>query len=196
MIGTTFTQIAGWSALINGITSIASTITLILMFTVAGFFGPINDAISVIWVLAFIPLAILFYQMHQPINAPLALIAAVVGIAAMMVFAVAQMLLVLRVVSFEHSIGLVLLMGAIIGLWALLNGFLARSGQTLPSAMIWLLIIFGASFILTAVGWNAAGQQHPLVMIGFLIGAIAGPIWAIWLGRMLLIANLGFGIVD
>jgi len=196
MTGTTFTQIAGWSALINGITSIASTITLILMFTVAGFFGPINDAISVIWVLAFIPLAILFYQMHQPINPSLALIAAVVGIAAMMVFAVAQMLLVLRVVSFEQSVGLILLMGAIIGFWALLNGFLARSVQTLPSAMIWLLIIFGASFILTAVGWNAAGQQHPLVMIGFLIGAIAGPIWAIWLGRMLLIANLGFGIAD
>lgn len=193
---TTFTQLVGWSAVFNGVTSIASTLTLILMFTVTAFFGPLNDAISVIWVLSFIPLAIFFYQLHQPFNAPLSLIAAVAGIGAMLVFAVAQMLLVLRVVRFEQSIGLVLLMGAIIGLWAMLNGFLARSGQTLPSAMAWLLIIFGASYILTAIGWNAAGQQHPLVMIGFLIGAIAGPIWAIWLGRLLLIADVGLRIVE
>ena len=196
MNGTALTQLAGWSAVINGITSVASTVTLILMFAVAPFFGPVNDAISVVWGLTFIPLAFLFYRLHQPVNAPLSLFVALIGIAAMLVFSIAQLLLVLRVVSFEQSMGLVLSMGALIGLWALLNGFLARSGGTLPGGMTWLLIIFGASFILTAVGWNAAGQQHPLVMIGFLIGAIAGPIWAIWLGRMLLIANLGFGIAD
>ena len=81
-------------------------------------------------------------------------------------------------------------------MWALLNGCLARSGGTLPGGMTWLLLIFGLSFMITAVGWYQSGPENPLVMIGFLIGAIAGPIWAIWLGRMLLIANLGFGIAD
>lgn len=192
----TFIQFAGWSALINGITSIASTITLVLMFTVAGFFGPINDAISVIWVLAFIPLAVLFYRLHQPVNAPLALTVTVVGIAAMLVFAVTQLLLTIGAVGFEQTLGLVLSMGAVVGLWALLNGFMARSGNTLPSAMTWLIIIFGVSFMITAVGWYQSGPQNPLVAIGFLIGAIAGPVWAIWLGRMLLIADLRFGIAD
>lgn len=187
---TTFLQFAGWSAVINGISSIASTITLILMFAVAAFFGPVNDAISVIWCLSFIPLGVLFYRMHQPVNAPLSLITAVVGIAAMLIFAVAQMLLVLRVVTFEQSVGLVLSMGAIIGLWALLNGLMARSGSTLPPAMTWLLILFGVSFMITAVGWYQSGPQNPLVAGGFLIGAIAGPVWAIWLGRMLLAADL------
>jgi hypothetical protein len=196
MNGTTFFQIVGWSAVINGVTSIASTITLILMFAVAPFFGPLNDAISVVWGLTFIPLAFLFYRLHQPLNAPLSLIAVVAGVSAMLVFSVAQMLLVLGVVSFEQSMGLVLSMGAIIGLWALLNGILARSGGTLPGGMVWLLIIFGLSFMITAVGWYQSGPQNPLVAAGFLIGAIAGPIWAIWLGSMLLISDFGLQIAD
>ncbi|MFN2137814.1 MAG: hypothetical protein ACK2UK_17800 [Candidatus Promineifilaceae bacterium] len=193
---TTFVQLSGWSAVINGLTSIASTLTLLLMFAVAPFFGPVNDAISVIWCLSFIPLAILFYRLQQPANPSLSLATAVVGIAAMLVFAVAQMMLVLRLVTFEQSLAVVLAMGAIVGLWALINGWLARQGGTLPPAMAWMLIIFGASFMLTAVGWYRSGQENPLVMIGFLIGAIAGPIWAIWLGRLLLLADFGAHVVE
>jgi MFS family permease len=181
-----FIQLSGWSAVINGLTSIASTMTLMLMFAVAPFFGPVNDAISVIWCLSFIPLALLFYRLNQPVNAPLSLAAAVIGISAMIIFAAAQTMLVLRIVTFEQSLGVVLSMGAVTGLWAFTNGWLARSSGILPSAMTWLLIIFGASFMLTAVGWYTAGQENPLVMIGFLIGAVTGPIWAIWLGRLLL----------
>jgi hypothetical protein len=192
----TFTQLSGWSAVINGLTSIASTITLMLMFAVAPFFGPVNDAISVFWCLSFIPLAVLFFRLHQPVNAPLNLAIAVVGIGGMLVFAVAQTLLTLRVVTFEQSLGVVLSMGAVIGLWALVNGFLARSGGTLPSLMIWLLIVYGASFMVTAVGWYTAGQQNPLVMFGFLVGAVAGPIWAIWLGRLLLMSEFGLQIAE
>lgn len=193
---TTFALLAGWSAVINSVASLASTITLILMFTVAAFFGPLNDAISVVWALAFIPLAFFFYRLQQPLNAPLNLITAVVGIAAMLVFAAAQMLLVLRVVTFEQSLGLVLSMGAVIGLWSLLNGLLARGGGTLPGGMTWLLIIFGLSFMITAVGWYLSGPQNPLVAAGFLIGAITGPVWAIWLGRMLLISDFGLRMSD
>ena len=184
-----FIQFSGWSAVINGLTSIASTVTLMLMFAVAPFFGPLNDAISVIWCLSFIPLALLFYRLNQPVNTPLSLTAAVIGISAMIIFAVAQMMLVLRIVTFEQSLGVVLSMGAVTGLWAFINGWLARGGATLTGAMTWLLIIFGASYMLTAVGWYMAGQENPLVMIGFLIGAVAGPIWAIWLGRLLLAAD-------
>lgn len=196
MTETTLSQVAGWSAWINGITSIASTVTLVLMFAVAAFFGPINDTISVIWVLSFIPLAIFFYRLNQPTNAPLSMATAVIGIAAMLVFALSQTLLVLRVVRFEQTLGLVLFMGAIIGFWATVNGFLARGSGTLPGGLIWLLIIFGISFILTAAGWYQAGQQHPLTAAGFLIGAIAGPVWAIWLGRLLLIADLGLPLAE
>jgi MFS family permease len=184
-----FIQISGWSAVINGLTSIASTVTLMLMFAVAPFFGPVNDGISIIWCLSFIPLAVLFYRLNLPVNPLLSLAAAVVGIAAMAIFAIAQTMLVLRIVTFEQSLGLVLTMGAVIGLWALVNGWLARGGGMLPGAMTWLLIIYGVSFMLTAVGWYMAGQENPLVIIGFLIGAVIGPIWTIWLGRILLGAD-------
>jgi hypothetical protein len=30
------------------------------------------------------------------------------------------------------------------------------------------------------------GQDHPLAAIGYLSGAIAGPIWTIWFGRFFL----------
>jgi MFS family permease len=190
MTDITFIQLSGWSAVINGLTSIASTVTLMLMFAVAPFFGPVNDGISVFWCLSFIPLAFLFHRLNQPVNPTLSLAAAVIGIGAMLVFAVAQMMLVLRIVTFEQSLGVVLGMGAVVGLWALVNGWLARQGGALPSAMTWLLIIFGVSFMLTAVGWYMAGQENPLVMAGFLIGAVAGPTWAIWLGRLLLAADI------
>ena len=182
----TLFRLAGWSAYLNAAMYIIILITLVLLFTLGGIWGPINDGASVIWALSFLPIALVTYQLHRSVNAPVSLAITVLGIAAMLLFAVLQSLLVVGVVRFEQTIATIIGLGGVIGLFVLVNGLLARIGHTLPSGMIWFMIAYGISTLLAVVGYWLGGQDHPLAAIGYLSGAIAGPIWTIWFGRLLL----------
>ena len=57
----------GWTAYANGILLIANMVTIVLMFAVSFSWGPVNDALSVVWMLSFLPLALLFYRLNQPV---------------------------------------------------------------------------------------------------------------------------------
>jgi len=181
-----FTRLAGWMAYANAVLSIAGFVTLVGFFIIGGILGPVNDAISVLWALTFVPLLLLLYQLNRPVNQPLSLAANFAGIAAALGFALLQSLLVLGIVRFEQTFMAVVVLGALIGLAVLMGGLMARGGQTLPSGLTWMFIAYGLGYALSAVGIWLGGQEHPLAASGYLIGAIAGPIWAIWLGRLLL----------
>jgi len=58
----TLFRLAGWSAYFNATVFLLSLIALMLFFSVGGFWGTINDSLSIIWVLSYIPLAVAFYQ--------------------------------------------------------------------------------------------------------------------------------------
>ena len=96
-----------------------------------------------------------------------------------------QILLVVRIVTFEFTIRPILILGVVLGIWWLAIGFLAFNSGALPTGLAWTSIIVGVSFMVIAVGFWIDGPQHPLAAIGFLVGAIASPVWAIWLGRLL-----------
>lgn len=183
-------NLAGWSAVLNGVTSIISTVTLLTFFAIGGPFGTINDGNSVLWALTFLPLALLFYGMHRDLNGALNAGTTVAGIAAMIIFAISQFLLTIGLVRFEQTFTLVLIMGGIIGIWLIVQGFLALGTHLLPTRLIWLMIAFGASFVLSMIGFLIGGWESPLAAGGFLIGAILGPIWAFWLARLLLRGTL------
>lgn len=191
----TLFRLAGWSAYLNAALYIIILITLILLFTLGGIWGPINDSVSVIWALSFIPLAVFFYQLHRSVNAPFSIAITVIGIAAMLTFAVLQSLLVVGVVRFEQTIATIISLGGLIGLFVLVNGLLARTGQTLPSGLTWFMIAYGISTLLAVVGYWLGGQEHPLAAIGYLAGAIVGPIWTIWFGRLLLAKEVVVALV-
>lgn len=179
-------RLTGWTAFTNAILSIGIFVTIVGYFIVGGILGAVNDVISIFWALTFVPLLLFLYQLNQPINQPLSLVTAVFGIAAALGFAFLQILLVFRVVRFEQTFMAVVTLGAILGLALLIGGLQARSGQTLPSGLTWLIIAFGLGYAFSGVGIWLGGQEHPLALIGFLLGSVAGPIWAIWLGRLLL----------
>ncbi|MGB3716847.1 MAG: hypothetical protein WA996_20705 [Candidatus Promineifilaceae bacterium] len=149
-----FMRFAGWTAYANARLTIANMVTIMVFFVVGGFWGRLNDSVSVLWALSFIPLAIVLYRVNTPVNGPVSLLAAVIGLS--LVF----------------------------------NGLLARSGETLPAALVWLTLAFGLGFVLGGIGFWIGGQQHPLAMAGFLVTALIGPVWAIWLGRLLLNGTL------
>jgi hypothetical protein len=179
-------RIVGQSAYANGILMIANLVTLMLMFILGEPWGWINDNISVFWALSFIPLAIVFYQVNKPVGGGGSLIAAVVGIMALLVFAGLQTMLVLRQVRFEQTFTAVVVAGGVMGLWLLLNGLLARQGQTLPASLIWLTILFGLGYIMAAIGYGLGGYESPILWFGSLIGFVLGPVWAFWQARLLL----------
>lgn len=179
-------RIGGWSAYANAALSVANILTIMIFFSVGGFWGTLNDTLSVIWALSFIPLAIILYLLNRSVNGPFSMASMIIGIAAMVNFIILQSLLVIGRVSFDTTLPAVLTMTGFIGLFLLLNGLLARIGDTLPPGLVWLTVAFGLGFILGAIGFWIGGQQHPLSILGFISTGLIGPAWAIWLGRLLL----------
>jgi hypothetical protein len=181
----------GWSAYANGVLVLANMVTLLLMFTVNPFWGPVNDAISVLWLLSFVPLALLLAQVNQPVMGRGAAVgAAVIGIAAMLLFAGLQSLLVVGQVRFEQTLAAVMTLGGVLGLWLLLNGLLALKGKTLPGGLVWLSIGYGFTYVLAALSFWMGGYEQPILWIGAGLGFLIGPVWAFWLGWLLLHGRL------
>ena len=116
---------------------------------------------------------------------PVALLAAIIGLTAMATFAFFQIMLIVGVLRFAQVETPVLVAGGFIGLFVFINGLLARSGQTLPTGLIWVMLVLGLGNMLGMVGFTLGGHEHPLAVAFMLVGAIAGPVWAIWLGRLL-----------
>ena len=181
-----FLRFAGWSAYFNAIIFILSLVALMVYFSIGGIWGRVNDSLSIIWMLSYLPLAVALFLINRSVNAPVSLVSSLVGIVAALVFVVLQLLLVLGQVGFEQTFSAVLTMTALIGLFALVHGFLGRAGHTLPSGLTWIMIIYGIASVVGAIGFQIGGEQHPLAMIGLLLTAVSGLVWVIWFGRLLL----------
>lgn len=177
---------AGWSAYVNVVANIVGFVSLLVFFSVGGISGIINDSSSVFFSLSLIPLAAAWHHLHRSLFPPLSLVVATIGIIAMITAAILQALLVFGVVEFEQTLGTVLAANAVIGIWLMMNGILARIGSTLPPGLAWLSIGAGIGLVLIIVGFWIGGQQHPLTTVGGLVAFIGILIWAIWLGRLLL----------
>jgi hypothetical protein len=192
-------RILGWSAYANGVLMLANMVTLVLMFAVSISWGRVNDAISVVWILSFLPLVLVLYRLNQPVmGGGVALATAVVGVVAMLLFAGLQYLLAMGQVRFEQTFAAVVTLGGIVGLWLLVNGLLALKGRTLPTGLAWLTAVFGLSYALATAGyWLSGGNyEQPLLWIGAAIGYLVGPVWAFWLGWLLLHARVPMSALD
>lgn len=184
-------RVFGWSAYANGILTVANMVTLALMFGVSMAWGRVNDAISVLWLLSFLPLALLLVQVNQSVmGRAVAVGTAIVGALGILAFAALQGLLVVGQVRFEQTFPAVATLGGVLGLWLLLNGLLALKGKTLPTGLAWLGIGFGLSYILGTIGYWLGGYESPILWVGAVMGYVLGPAWAFWLGRLLLNGRL------
>lgn len=189
-------RLAGWSAYFNATVFVLSLVALMLFFSIGGFWGTLNDSLSIFWMLSFIPLSIALYQINRAMNAPINLVNNTISIAAAIAFAVMQFLLVFGMVRFEQTFTAVLAMTAIFGLSVLVQALLARAGHSLPAGLIWVMIIYGIAALIGAIGFQIGGEQHPLAMISLLLTAISGLIWVIWFGRLLLAGNVNITLAS
>lgn len=176
---------AGPSAVLAGIFSILSFLALFIFFAGVSVFGPINDALSVIQFLLLIPVFVVFHMIVRPQSGGIAVLITVTAVATLLAMAVMQSLLVLGRVGFQQTLRPILLLGFVLGAWWILTGLWSRDVAGVPEGHAWAGIITGVSFIVIAFGFLVFGQSHPITAIGFLVGAVALPVWALWLGRLI-----------
>ena len=176
--------ITSWSAYLSAIATILTFITGILFFTVGGAYGKINDISSVFQVLFMLPLALVLYRLLPPSTRTLGLIAALIGIAGMLVAAYGQTLLVFGKIDFESSMKY-FPTGAAIGIWLVVTCAFALSHNLFPTGLAWTGILAGLSYIVIVLAFLIKGQQNMVFYIGGLVLGISYPIWAIWLGYLI-----------
>jgi hypothetical protein len=180
-----FLQVYGWLAYLSAAATILTFISGILFFTVGNPFGTINDVSSVFQVMFMIPLAIMFLQLLSSDYRIIGLIAALLGILGMLVSAFGQTLLVAGRIDFKGS-SKFFPAGAAIGLWLILICALAGINGQLPLLMSTIGILAGFGYIATVIGFLWGGQQNVLFYFGAFLLGLSYPIWAIWLGRLIL----------
>ncbi len=163
---------AGWSALVAAAATVVGAVTLVLFFSRGGEWGRLNDASSVVLMLAMIPVALLVATLESETVTTVVLPVAAIGIGAMLAVAALQALLVARRVTYEQTKKWVLLCGAVIGLWYIASGLLAGN-TALEGALAWLAIGSGIGFVAVGYGFAAGNERHPLSALGggLLLGA-------------------------
>ena len=162
--------VAGWCAYASGVIAFFGIVFLVVMFI--GFltdnirlqqFGTLNDICIIIQYLLALPIMLVLYQrlkVHAPVLSRAAVLTGIAGILAVVVL---QWLLVSGVLTFEEQVGPATVALLVVGVWLVMIGYLGRStGNTRHSLLISILAAF---------------------YVGY-------PIWAIWLGRLLLSGNL------
>ncbi|KPJ87242.1 MAG: hypothetical protein AMJ53_18435 [Gammaproteobacteria bacterium SG8_11] len=176
--------VTSWSAYLSAAATILTFVTGILFFTVGGAFGKINDISSVFQVLFMIPLALVLYRLLPDNTRMWGLIAALIGIAGMLVAAYGQSLLVFGKIDFEGSMRY-FPAGAAIGIWLIVTGAFTLSHNLFPNGLAWTGILAGVSYIVIVLAFLIKGQQNMVFYIGGLVLGISYPVWAIWLGRLI-----------
>ncbi len=132
-----------------------------------------------------IPLAVGLYRL-LPIQhaSTLGLVAALIGIAGMLVAAYGQSLLVVGKIDFEGSLKY-FPAGAAIGIWLIVICTFALSHNLFPTGLSWTGILAGVSYIVIVLAFLVKGQQNMVFYIGGLVLGISYPVWAIWLGHLI-----------
>jgi hypothetical protein len=179
-------RFAGWSAYINAIINMISFVSLFVFFSIGGLSGLINDITSIFFSLSLIPLAIAFHGLHRSFFPSMSWWVTSIGVIAMLSAAILQALLVFGILQFEQEVRPVLVANAVIGIWLIMNGMMTRTGLTLPHRLAWLSIMAGIGLILIIVGFWIGGQEHFLTIVGGLVSFLGILIWTIWSGKLFL----------
>jgi hypothetical protein len=187
----------GWVAIATGVAVILAVIFLVLMYTVNGRFGTVNDVLNtLVGILGMVLAWMLYAELHarSPLTSQITLILAVIGA----VFTVIGSFLII----FEFT-GFVLagwytgIGNALIGLWLSAFCYSMMSSDTLPHNLIIFGIVVGSFMTFGLLGIPGifarvdTMQSLPWYLgasyLGFLGTYVLYPIWTIWFGRILLI---------
>jgi hypothetical protein len=180
-------RLGGWSAFASVAATFLSLGLLVAALAAGEPFTTLNNIASVLEALVMVPMALALHRIFQP-GAPGASSAAVViGLIGMGAAAVLQALLAFGVLNQAQARDPILAARwGLIGVWLLINGWLAQRGRVLPRGLARFGLASGAGFLALAVtGFLSGGEPGPLFPLVSLAVLICYPTWAIWLGRVL-----------
>ena len=191
MSNTSFYRFAGWCAYLSAAMVVLGLIAFMLFwstFSQTGtdnIWGPINDATSVILALANIVVLIALHRLYRRVAPTVSLMAVVAGIAAMLVAAVMQSLLILKVIVYADIAMSVPLAFAAYGGVLIVYGVLARRAGDWSNRLVWFGILAGVGYVLTIAGFPTGSVDSPVTYAGGLLTVIFATAWAIGFGRLL-----------
>jgi hypothetical protein len=180
---------AGLSALLAAAATVVGAITLVLFFSRGEPWGRLNDASSVVLMLALIPVAVIVATLESETKTTTVLPVAGLGISAMIAVAVLQALLVARRVTYEQTKRQVLAGGAVVGLWYILSGLLAGF-SALEGPLAWLAVASGVGFIAIGYGFAVGNERHPLSALGGAVLLAASTAFLLLLGTRLVTGDI------
>ena len=187
----------GWEAIITGFSAILAVIFLALMYTVKQSLGYVNDILnSLIGIFSAILAVMLYTEFHgkSPLLSEIALGLVVVGAIAAVVGTV---LSVARITDFVMAGWYTGIGNALIGLWLVSFCYTLLGSDVFPHNLVIFGLVVGAFMALGLIGiFGIIGKVDKLesmpkyLYVAFLcyLGTyILYPIWAILLGRLLLL---------
>jgi hypothetical protein len=186
----------GWTGIAIGVSAILAVIFLILMYTVNGRFGTVNDILNALIGILSLGLAWMLYtELHarSPMMSQIGLLLAAVGA----IFTIiGSVLIIFGYTDFVLAGWYTGVGNALIGLWLAAFCYSMLSGGTLPHNLIVYGIVGGGLMAMGLLGIPGimarvdTMESLPLYLgasyLGFLGTYILYPIWAIWFGRILI----------
>ena len=186
----------GWMAITIGVSAILAVIFLILMYTVNGRFGTVNDVLnSVIGILSVVIVWMLFAEFHarSPMLSQITLVLAVIGA----IFTIiGSVLIIFGYTDFVLAGWYTGVGNALIGVWLATLCYSMLSSETLPHNLIVYGVVVGSFMTFGLLGIPGilarvdTFQSLPWYLgtsyLGFLGTYVLYPIWTIWLGRILI----------
>jgi len=148
---------------------------------------------------------LLFHTEHQFGS----LLGLLVGIAGIGYFSIAQIRLIIGQITFKQNMPQAMMAISLIGVSLLIFNLLAYPNSQFPRGFVWLGIVFSALMaqgVLTSSFFSEQNlamisgsisfrQLNPfmyILLFAFAISQIGYPVWAIWLGRLILTGKIVF----
>jgi len=162
-------HIAGSIAVLSGIISAIGVVLIIAMFVLFATpykepglkVGLLNDICVALQYLLTIPIALALHQVLRVYQPALIRAATIIGIGSMLLVFGLQLLLIFKIITFERQVvwvSLTMILG--VGSWLVITGMVARSTGRMPNSV--LMSVLAVPYI------------------GY-------PVWAFWLGNLLLV---------
>ena len=187
----------GWTGIAIGVSVILAVIFLILMYTVNGRFGMVNDVLNTVIGILSVVLAWMLYAEHHsksPLMSQVTL--ALVGVGAIFTI-IGSVLIIFGFTDFVLAGWYTGVGNALIGLWLAAFCYSMLTSDVLPHNLIVFGVVVGSLMMFGLLGipgilarvdtMESLPWYLGVSYLGFLGTYILYPIWTIWFGRILLL---------
>lgn len=175
-------RLAGWSAYVSAAATIVGAVTLVIFFSVGDPYGKINDVSSIIIAITGIIVLIAMRKFHRSASYSLSVGASTLGIVALLVAGIVQIVFVAGRIQYEQTEFVSPLGFGLFGIALIVFGYLGWIEASRPRVLSAIGMTAGLGYVLVAAGFILGGPNHMLTYIGGALSVIAYPVWGFWLG--------------